>query len=127
MKLKMRLVSAMCIAILAVSAVGCSSDMAIPGADSSKKTVQQDTKANKDASTGKLDKSSSSESVKMIYFVPTEDASGVTQESVEISADKSTPKAALLAMLKSDRSHKYPILIKLLKLALLLLRIKLQR
>lgn len=117
MKLKMRLVSAMCIAILAVSAVGCSSDMAIPGADSSKKTVQQDTKANKDASIGKLDKSSSSESVKMIYFVPTEDASGVTQESVEISADKSTPKAALLAMLKSDRSHKYPIFDKAIEIS----------
>ena len=48
----------------------------------------------------------------MVFFVPTEDGSGVKQQSVDIAADKVTPKAALLAMLKADRQQKYPIFVK---------------
>lgn len=97
-----------CIGILAFTA-GCnSSQISTTGST----TVSQEVKVNKDAEATKA----SSESVKMVFFIPTEDGSGVKQQSVDISADKVTPKAALLAMLKADRQQKHPIFDKAIEI-----------
>ena len=97
-----------CIGILAFTA-GCNSNQM---QNTGSTNVSQEVKVNKDAETAKT----SSESVKMVFFVPTEDGSGVKQQSVDIAADKVTPKAALLAMLKADRQQKYPIFDKAIKI-----------
>ena len=98
-----------CIGILVFTA-GCNSSQISTTGSST--TVSQEVKVNKDAEATKA----SSESVKMVFFVPTEDGSGVKQQSVDISADKVTPKAALLAMLKADRQQKYPIFDKAIEI-----------
>ena len=95
-----------CIGILVFTA-GCNSSQISTTGSST--TVSQEVKVNKDAEATKA-------SVKMVFFVPTEDGSGVKQQSVDISADKVTPKAALLAMLKADRQQKYPIFDKAIEI-----------
>ena len=60
-----------CIGILAFTA-GCNTNQ-MPNTGST--TVSQEVKVNKDAETAKA----SSESVKMVFYVPTEDGSGVKQ------------------------------------------------
>ena len=66
-----------CIGILAFTA-GCNSNQM---QNTGSTNVSQEVKVNKDAETAKT----SSESVKMVFFVPTEDGSGVKQQSVEIA------------------------------------------
>ena len=104
MKLRKQVLSILCVGILAF-VVGCTHEQA-PTTGKSEPT--QETKVNKDAETSKV----SQERVKMAFFVPTEDGSGVRRTTVEIEANKVTPKAALLAMLNADRAQKYPVFSK---------------
>ena len=104
MKLRKQVLSILCVGMLAF-VVGCTHEQA-PTTGKSEPT--QETKVNKDAETSKV----SQEKVKMAFFVPTEDGSGVKQTTVEIEANKVTPKAALLAMLNADRAQKYPVFSK---------------
>ena len=104
MKLRKQVLSILCVGMLAF-VVGCTHEQA-PTTGKSEPT--QETKVNKDAETSKV----SQEKVKMAFFVPTEDGSGVKQTTVEIEANKVTPKAALLAMLNVDRAQKYPVFSK---------------
>ena len=90
MKLRKQVLSILCVGMLAF-VVGCTHEQA-PTTGKSEPT--QETKVNKDAETSKV----SQEKVKMAFFVPTEDGSGVKQTTVEMEANKVTPKAALLAM-----------------------------
>ncbi len=101
MNIQNQITAIACIGILAFAA-GCTPNQMT---NTGSTNVSQSVKVNKDAETSKA----SSESVKMVFFVPTEDGTGVKQQSVDMSADKVTPKAALLAMLKADRQQKYPI------------------
>ena len=101
MNIRNQITAIACIGILAFAA-GCTPNQMT---NTGSTNVSQSVKVNKDAEISKA----SSESVKMVFFVPTEDGTGVKQQSVDISADKVTPKAALLAMLKADRQQKYPI------------------
>lgn len=104
MKLRKQVLSFLCVGML-VFVAGCSQNQ-IP--TTTKSEPMQEVKVNKDAEASKA----SNEMVKMIFFVPAEDGSGVKQSAVEMEADKVTPKAALLAMLKADRSHQYPVFSK---------------
>ena len=104
MKLRKQVLSILCVGMLAF-VVGCTHEQA-PTTGKSEPT--QETKVNKDAETSKV----SQEKVKMAFFVPTEDGSGVKQTTVEMEANKVTPKAALLAMLNADRAQKYPVFSK---------------
>ena len=104
MKLRKQVLSILCVGMLAF-VVGCTHEQA-PTTGKSEPT--QETKVNKDAETSKV----SQEKIKMAFFVPTEDGSGVKQTTVEIEANKVTPKAALLAMLNADRAQKYPVFSK---------------
>ncbi|WP_282004120.1 GerMN domain-containing protein [Veillonella denticariosi] len=104
MKLRKQVLSILCIGILAFAA-GCGPEQSpTPG----KSEPVQESKINKDAETTKT----SNEKVKMVFYVPTEDASGVKQKTVDTEANKVTPKAALLAMLESDRAQQYPVFSK---------------
>ena len=104
MKLRKQALLILCVGMLAFAA-GCTPEQA---PTTSKSEPVQEAKVNKDAETTKV----SQEKVKMVFFVPTEDGSGVKQQTVEMEANKVTPKAALLAMLKADRAQKYPIFTK---------------
>ncbi|MBF1754419.1 MAG: hypothetical protein HXP19_05680, partial [Veillonella sp.] len=104
MKLRKQVLSILCVGMLAFAA-GCTPEQA---PTTGKSEPVQEAKVNKDAETTKV----SQEKVKMVFFVPTEDGSGVKQQTVEMEANKVTPKAALLAMLKADRAQKYPIFTK---------------
>ena len=96
MKLRKQVLSILCVGLLAFVA-GCTPNQA---PTTGKSEPVQETKVNKDAETTKV----SQEKVKMAFFVPTEDGSGVTQSTVEMEADKVTPKA--------DRAQKYPVFSK---------------
>ena len=102
MKLRKQVLSILCVGLLAFVA-GCTPNQA---PTTGKSEPVQETKVNKDAETTKVSQEK----------VPTEDGSGVTQSTVEIEADKVTPKAALLAMLKADRAQKYPVFSKDIKI-----------
>lgn len=112
MKLRKQVLSILCVGMLAF-VVGCTHEQA-PTTGKSEPT--QETKVNKDAETSKV----SQEKVKMAFFVPTEDGSGVKQTTVEMEANKVTPKAALLAMLNADRAQNIQSSLRILKLHLLL-------
>ena len=71
MKLRKQVLSILCVGMLAF-VVGCTHEQA-PTTGKSEPT--QETKVNKDAETTKV----SQEKVKMAFFVPTEDGSGVKQ------------------------------------------------
>lgn len=90
-----------CAGIL-VFAAGCSSNQ-LPNMDTN--ASSQSAKSNVDSEHTKASKGT----VKMVFYVPTEDGSGVKQQSLEVEADKVTPKAALQAMLKADKEQKYPL------------------
>ena len=80
MKLRKQVLSILCVGMLAF-VVGCTHEQA-PTTGKSEPT--QETKVNKDAETSKV----SQEKVKMAFFVPTEDGSGVKQTTVEMEANK---------------------------------------
>lgn len=104
MKLRKQVLSILCVGML-VFVAGCTPEQA---PTIGKSEPAQETKVNKDAEISKV----SQEKVKMVFFVPTEDGSGVKQTTVEMEANKVTPKAALLAMLNADRAQKYPVFSK---------------
>ena len=93
MKLRKQVLSILCVGML-VFVAGCTPEQA---PTTGKSEPAQETKVNKDAETSK---------------VSTEDGSGVKQTTVEMEANKVTPKAALLAMLNADRAQKYPVFSK---------------
>ena len=104
MTLRKRLTTAFFIALFAITAIGCSSDI---NSAKNTTTVSQDKKVNVEAGTASLETSKGE--VKMSFYVPKEDGSGVTLQSIDVEASKSSPKVALMAMLKADRSHDYPV------------------
>ena len=76
MKLRKQVLSILCVGMLAFAA-GCTPEQA---PTTGKSEPVQEVKVNKDAEITKV----SQEKVKMVFFVPTEDGSGVKQQTVEI-------------------------------------------
>lgn len=99
MNIRNQLATIACVGVL-VFAAGCNSNQ-LPSMDSQTANGSTQTTTQKDTA------KATNEVTKLVYYIPTEDGTGVKRVAKEMNGSI-TPKSALQAMLKADREQKYP-------------------